>query len=119
MGARFTEIHLPNALGAGIGEWGELDAATAIERLRAYGKHLRAQADAIDGAADHEFQIQSYVGVHVQRKRREIQRSSRLETPAPAGASEASGLATATAYGAGADEAPGTPPNPSPKDPHQ
>lgn len=77
MADRFTEIHLPQST-AGLAEHGEQTAEVMIRRLREYAAYLRAEADAVDGAADHEFQIQSYSGVHVQRKRREIQPSSRL-----------------------------------------
>lgn len=78
---RLTEIHLPKSLpfSPGIAEWGEVDVATMIEKLRARAAYLRAEAEAIEAAADHEFQVSTYVGVHVQRNRRELQRSSRLE----------------------------------------
>lgn len=79
MGQRLTEIHLPHEQASvGIAEWGEQPADVMLTRMREYAAHLRAQADAVERAADHEFQIQSYSGVHVQRKCREIQRSSRL-----------------------------------------
>lgn len=77
MTERMTQIHLPNST-AGIAEWGEQSADTMIRKMREYAAYLRAEAEAVENAADHEFQIQSYTGVHVQRKRREIQLSSRL-----------------------------------------
>jgi hypothetical protein len=79
MAERMTEIHLPQSdPSVGYADWGELSASDMIKQIRAYGAHLRAQADAIESAADHEFQIATYLGVHVQRNRREIQHSSRL-----------------------------------------
>lgn len=80
MSRRMTEIHLPQS-SAGVAEWGERDAPTMIAALRSYAAHLREQAEAVERAADHEFQIRSYDGVHVQRNGREIQRSSRLPSP--------------------------------------
>jgi len=76
---RLTEIHLPKSNPSiGIAEWDEQSSEYMIKMLRDYAAHLRAQADQVDAAADHEFQIQSHTGVHVQRNRREIQLSSRL-----------------------------------------
>ena len=81
MGERMTDIHLPKAsISVGYVDWGELDAPTMIKEFRAYAAHLRAQAEAVEQAADHEFQISTYVGVHVQRNRRTVQQSSRLPT---------------------------------------
>lgn len=78
MGRRMTDIHLPGRNGLALGEWDEQPADVMIKKLREYAAHLRAQAEAVENAADHEFQIQSHTGVHVQRNRREIQLSSRL-----------------------------------------
>ena len=78
MTRRMTEIHLPGRDGLGLGEWDEQPADVMIKKLREYAAHLRAQAEQVEAAADHEFQIHSYTGVHVQRNRREIQLSSRL-----------------------------------------
>lgn len=82
MSERLTEIHLPQSdISVGLADWGEIDAPTMVGKLRDYAKHLRAQAEMIEAAADHEFQISTYVGVHVRRHRREIQTSSRLGGP--------------------------------------
>jgi len=77
MSVRITEIHLPGSA-FGIAENGEQTAATMLQRARSYAAYLRLQADQVEAAADGEFQITSYNGVHVQRKRREIQTSTRL-----------------------------------------
>lgn len=79
MSRRITSIHLPKAPGSpGVAKEGEQTVEVMIKELREYAAHLRAEAEAVEAAADHEFQIESYNGVFVQRGRRELQSSSRF-----------------------------------------
>jgi hypothetical protein len=77
MGASLlTTIHLPTSkYGSGLAEWGELSAAGMIEHIRAKAARLRAEADAIDAAADEDFQIDVVRGSVVQRHVRTVQLS--------------------------------------------
>jgi hypothetical protein len=71
-----TDIHLPGLpCGTGIAEWDRVDAPEMIRRYRAYAAHQKAWADAVLNADDADFQIETYVGVHVQGSRQIIQAS--------------------------------------------
>jgi len=71
-----TTIHLPTSkFGSGLAEWGELSAAGMIEHIRHRAKMLRAEADAIDAAADEDFQIDVVRGSVIQRHVRTVQLS--------------------------------------------
>jgi hypothetical protein len=77
MSDRITQISLPGAPDAGIGEWGNHTAEFMIFQYRAYAKHLRAHAEAIEAAADHEFQVEIVLGSLVQKPVKTMQVSSR------------------------------------------
>lgn len=77
MSEKLTRIRLPGQRAwSGLADWGELGAAEMIRQARAYAAHLRAQADAIDGAADREFQVDVIRGSHVQHHVREVQKAT-------------------------------------------
>ena len=95
MSDRITQINLPGAPDAGIGEWGNHTAEFMISKYRAYAKHLRAHAEAVEGAADHEFQIEIVLGSLVRKPVKTLQVSSRKASGSIANLSaETSGLPT-------------------------
>lgn len=57
----------------GVAEWGECSIKHMVEVARKHSKWLRAQADAIDAAADSDFHVETYRGVHVQRNLKVLQ----------------------------------------------
>lgn len=77
MSEKMTRIRLPGR-GAfkGLLDWGEKTPAEMISQARGRAAHLRAEADAIDAAADCAFQIDLVRGAHVQHHIRELQTSS-------------------------------------------
>lgn len=81
MSEKLTRIRLPNG-GAfkGLQDWGEKSASDMIKTARAFAERLRAEAEAIEQAADHEFQVDVVRGPYVQHHVKELQRSS---LPAP------------------------------------
>lgn len=82
MSKRITTIHLPTSSHSGWAEHGEHSAETMIAILRERAAELRKQAEEIERAADHEFQIESRRGVYAFRDRREIQASSHFNPKA-------------------------------------
>jgi hypothetical protein len=75
MADRMTSIHLPGlASGSGLADWGRQDAATMIAQIRRYALQQKEWAEAILAAADEDFMVNTYVGVHVQRNREIIQK---------------------------------------------
>lgn len=82
MSRRITTIHLPTSSHSGWAEPGEHSAETMIAILRERAAELRKQAEEIERAADHEFQIESRRGAYVYRDRREIQESSHFKARA-------------------------------------
>jgi len=74
MSDRLTSISLPD--GAIIADWGLKTPEEMIKQVREYAASLRKQAEQIESAADHEFQVETYVGVHVMRNRKVLQESS-------------------------------------------
>ncbi len=79
MADRMTEINLPGAW-VGIAEHGRVDPEQMITQAREQAARDLAAAQAVLAAADEDFRITTYVGVHVQRE---------LEVIQPGGASSA------------------------------
>lgn len=77
MSDRLTSISLPHH--SGVADWGLKTPQEMIKRIRDYADSLRKEVAMIDAAADHEFQVETYVGVHVMRNRKVLQKSSRKE----------------------------------------
>lgn len=79
MSDRLTCISLPHH--SGVADWGLKTPAEMIKQIREYADSLRKEIALIDAAKDDEFQIETYVGVHVMRNRKVIQKSSLKEQP--------------------------------------
>lgn len=80
MSRKLTEIMLPGAKpSVGLGEWDEQTAETMVAKLRAYAVHLRAQAEAVEAAADDDFKIHVISGSIARRHVRSIQPGRRGE----------------------------------------
>lgn len=79
MSDRYTSIKLPGM--SGIADHGRRPRAEMIELIRRHAEREKAEAEAILAATDDQFQIETYVGVHVRKGREVIQKSSiqRLE----------------------------------------
>lgn len=76
MSEKLTRIRLPgNSAFKGLQDWGERSAAEMIALARNYAAHLRAQAEAVEAAADADFQVDIVRGVYVQHHVRELQAS--------------------------------------------
>lgn len=76
MSEKMTRIRLPGQRDfVGLMEWGEKTADEMIEAARHRAAYLRAEADAIDGAIDAQFQIDVVRGLYVQRHVREVQKA--------------------------------------------
>lgn len=74
MSDRMTSICLPSLRrGAGLAEYGRLPVAEMIAIIRRNAEHRKAEAEAILAAADTDFRVETYVGIHVQRKREILQ----------------------------------------------
>lgn len=77
-----TPVELSKALSDAVAplgpDYGRIGKAEMIEAIRARAKRAMAEAEQILAAADHEFQIETYVGQWVQRKRETIQKSTRI-----------------------------------------
>jgi hypothetical protein len=76
MSDRMTAIHLPSiGRGAGRAEYGRISAGEMIAIIRRSAEIQKAEAEAILAADDADFQIETYVGLHVRRKRVVIQQA--------------------------------------------
>lgn len=73
MSDKFTAIALRGAGDGGWAEWGDKTVPEMIAIFREYHKHRLEVAQRILAAADDEFYIHSYVGMHVQRNRKVLQ----------------------------------------------
>jgi len=80
MSDRLTSISLED--GALLADWGLKTPEEMIKQAREYADSLRRKAAQIDATADHEFQVETYVGVHVMRNRKVLQQSSRKKQSA-------------------------------------
>lgn len=77
MSSLLTRITLPKQkVWTGLLDWGCLTPEDMIRQARSYAAHLRAQADAIDSAADEDFRVVVVKGAHVQRHQRTLQEPS-------------------------------------------
>jgi hypothetical protein len=71
---RMTAVHLPGLpLGSGFANYGRRLPAEMIEDLRRIAREHKAHAEAILAAADADFYVETYVGVHKQRDREVLQ----------------------------------------------
>lgn len=70
---RHTSIFIPGSKWNGLADWGRVTPEEMIKQARAYGRHLREQADAIEAAVDADFQVETYLGQHVRRNREVLQ----------------------------------------------
>lgn len=78
MTEKLTRIFLPNSpASSGLMEWRARSKEEMIASLRNYARHLREKAEAIENATDDEFQIDVVQGSVVQRRVKEVQKSSR------------------------------------------
>lgn len=78
MSATMTNISLPHQRHwSGLQDWGVLTAEQMIEFARDYAAHLRAQADAIDAAADEDFEVKVVKGRIVQHFVRFVQEAKK------------------------------------------
>lgn len=73
MSERMTSAHLPGVRGAAIADWGRRDPVEMIEYLRTYARQQMEWAQKVLSAADAEFRVETYTGVHVQRNREVLQ----------------------------------------------
>ena len=73
MSDRLTSINLPGVFGSGLADWGRKTPAEMIAKLRAKATEDKAVADAVLAASDGDFHVQTYVGVHVERKKEVLQ----------------------------------------------
>jgi len=69
MSERMTAIYLPSLRqGAGWAECGRRSPNEMIDIIRGQAARQKAEAEAILAAADVDFRIETYVGVHVQKQ---------------------------------------------------
>ncbi|MFG1429365.1 hypothetical protein [Roseixanthobacter glucoisosaccharinicivorans] len=74
MSERMTSIHLPGSRGSGgYAEYGRCEPAEMISVIRARAAHMKEEAERILSAPDDAFRVETYVGVHVQRRREILQ----------------------------------------------
>lgn len=74
MAERMTSIRLPGLRGGtGIADWGRKTPKEMIEMIRCKAEEDLKNSQAILAAEDSDFNIETYVGVHVQRSREVIQ----------------------------------------------
>ena len=73
MSERMTSIDLPGVSGSGLADWGRLTADEMIGQIRRKAACDKRIADAILAAPDEAFQVETYLGPWVQRKREVIQ----------------------------------------------
>lgn len=74
MSDRMTAVYLPGlSQGSGWAEYGRVNPAEMIKALKRNAAHAKAEAEIILAAPDHEFRVETYVGVHVQKRREIIQ----------------------------------------------
>lgn len=74
MSDRMTAVYLPSLpRGAGRAEYGRLPASEMIAIIRRSAELQKAEAEAILAADDADFQVETYVGLHAQRRREVIQ----------------------------------------------
>jgi len=90
MSEKMTRIRLPGQKAfTGLMEWGEETAETMIAKVRQHADYLRAEVEAIEKAADAEFQIDVVRGPYVQHHVREVQKSSHSPSPTQSQSGEA------------------------------
>ena len=70
-----TSITLPNVWGSGLANYGRQTPEEMIRQIRAYAKFQADIMTQILTAADEDFQIETYVGVHVKNKCEYLQKS--------------------------------------------
>lgn len=73
MADRMTSIRLPGSLDPGYADWGRKSAEEMVAQYRLYAQLQLDWAKEVLASEDEDFCIDTYVGVHVQRKREIIQ----------------------------------------------
>ena len=74
MTERLTKIELPGPSAfKGLLEWGNMAPVYMVKQARDLSRHLRAQADAIDAAADADFRVTFVDGSVIQRHVKTLQ----------------------------------------------
>lgn len=74
MSERYTAIWLPSlGMGSGLALHDRISAEFCIKQLRDHAHLLKEQAEAILSARDEDFHVETYIGVHVRKKREVIQ----------------------------------------------
>lgn len=73
MSERMTSIRLPNSGDTGCADWGRKTKDEMIAMYRLYAQNQYDWSKRVLSALDEEFQIETYVGVHVQKNREIIQ----------------------------------------------
>ena len=74
-----TGISLPNAPFGGLADWGRKSVPEMIAYYRRYAERLKQEAEAVLNAADSDFYVSTYRGVHVQRDRIVLQEGRKAD----------------------------------------
>lgn len=75
MSDRLTSIHLPGVSGdAGYADYGRKTVAEMLILIRKHAQRAKANAEAVLAAADEDFTVATYIGVHRQRDYTVLQR---------------------------------------------
>ena len=69
MAERMTSVVVPGSGHPGFADYGRQDPAAMIARLREMARSERDAAQRVLDAADEDFVVEIYTGVHVQRDR--------------------------------------------------
>lgn len=78
MTEKLTRITLPGRTAfRGLMDWGELTPAQMIAQARVHARHLRSEAEAIERAADADFQVDVVRGSVVQRYVKTLQHAQK------------------------------------------
>jgi hypothetical protein len=73
MSERMTSVHLPSlGHGSGLAHYGRQEPQVMIRRMRRNAEIAKEDAERILAAADEDFVVETYLGVHVQKKREVI-----------------------------------------------
>lgn len=77
MSERMTSIDLPGVSNSGYADWDRKSVPEMLQIIRARAVEMRRVADAIMGAADADFHVETYRGVYVRRERKVLQEGRR------------------------------------------
>jgi hypothetical protein len=62
-----TSICLPGSRDPGWANYGRKTSAEMIEEFRSHARYMRDRAEEILSASDADFQVETYLGLHVRR----------------------------------------------------